>query len=182
MIKAIACVDEKWGIGKNGNLLMRIPEDMKFFNKITDGEICIMGRKTWESIPARNRPLKNRYNVVLSNQLEQSKKYRIEIFGDTVIKDAKQIVLFCKLICIEDFLKMGGDEKINTFIIGGGNTYSQLLKYCDEVYITKIYADLHADTFFPELSAEKWDCSSISEKKKYNNIEYQFYKYRRKET
>jgi len=64
-MKAIAAVDLNWGIGYRGNLLERIPEDMKFFKQMTIGKVVIMGRKTFESLPGKE-PLKDRVNIVLS--------------------------------------------------------------------------------------------------------------------
>ena len=64
MIAAIVAVDENWGIGRNGDLLINIPEDKKFFKERTNGSIVIMGRKTWDSLP--KKPLPNRKNYVIS--------------------------------------------------------------------------------------------------------------------
>ena len=66
MISAIVAVDENWGIGFNGQLLEHIPEDMKFFKKITTGNVVIMGRKTWESLPIK--PLPDRLNLVVTSK------------------------------------------------------------------------------------------------------------------
>ena len=63
MISAIVAVDNNWGIGFNGKLLERIPEDMKYFKALTDDHMIIMGRKTWESLPG---PLPNRFLLVLT--------------------------------------------------------------------------------------------------------------------
>ena len=62
-MKAIVCVDKKWGIGKNNNLLFNLPEDMKRFREETSGRVVIMGLNTFKSLP--NGPLKNRVNIVL---------------------------------------------------------------------------------------------------------------------
>lgn len=66
MISAIVAVDENWGIGYNGDLLEHIPEDLKYFKTLTDGNTIIMGRKTWDSLP--KKPLPNRFNVVITSQ------------------------------------------------------------------------------------------------------------------
>jgi dihydrofolate reductase len=64
MISAIVAVDNNWGIGYNGNLLEHIPDDMKFFKKLTTGNVVIMGRKTWDSLPVK--PLPDRLNLVIT--------------------------------------------------------------------------------------------------------------------
>ena len=63
----IVAADEKWGIGKNGDLLTPLPEDMKFFREKTRDSVVILGRKTLESFPD-GKPLKNRVNIVISRQ------------------------------------------------------------------------------------------------------------------
>ena len=67
MISAIVAVDEDWGIGFNGELLEKIPEDMEFFKDLTSNHIVVMGRKTWDSLP--NKPLKDRINIIISNSM-----------------------------------------------------------------------------------------------------------------
>jgi dihydrofolate reductase len=66
MISAIVAVDNNWGIGYNGDLLEHIPDDMKFFKKLTTGNVVIMGRKTWDSLPVK--PLPDRLNLVITRQ------------------------------------------------------------------------------------------------------------------
>ena len=73
MISAIVAVDANWGIGYNGQLLEHISDDLKRFKELTSNNTVVMGRKTWESLP--NKPLPNRFNVVLTStpsQMEQT--------------------------------------------------------------------------------------------------------------
>ena len=114
-MKIIAAVDEKWGIGKGMNLLFRISEDMEFFKEKTMGKTVVMGRKTLESFP-NAKPLKNRKNVVLTTD----KNFKCD--GTEIVHDIKTIIG-----------KYGGDD---TFVLGGGEVYRQLLPYCDSAYIT----------------------------------------------
>ena len=118
-MKIIAAVDEKWGIGKGMNLLFRISEDMEFFKEKTMGKPVVMGRKTLESFP-NAKPLKNRKNVVLTTD----KNFKCD--GTEIVHGIKTIVE-----------KYGGDD---TFVIGGGEVYKQLLPYCDSAYITKVFS------------------------------------------
>ena len=67
-MQAIVCVDQNWGIGKDGALAIRLKSDMKRFRELTEGNGVVMGRKTFESIP--NHPLPNRFNIVLSSNDE----------------------------------------------------------------------------------------------------------------
>ena len=150
-MKIIAAVDEKWGIGKGMNLLFRISEDMEFFKEKTMGKTVVMGRKTLESFP-NAKPLKNRKNVVLTTD------------GTEIVHGIKTIVE-----------KYGGDD---TFVIGGGEVYKQLLPYCDSAYITKVFSDGNADVFIDNLDEnEMWELGNVSEKYVENGISFAFYTY-----
>ena len=155
----IVAVDEKWGIGKNNDLLISIPEDMKFFRTTTKNSIIIMGRKTLESFP-NGKPLKNRENVVLTKS---------NIKEDVTIFDSIEDVL--------NYVK----NKENVFVIGGGSIYKQLLPYCEKAYVTKIKKDFNADVFFPNLDEkDDWELINFSDNKEWNGIYYQFTTYKHK--
>ena len=142
----IVAIDNKNGIGKQNGLLTSIPEDMEFFKKITTNKVVVMGRKTLESLP-EGKPLKNRTNIVLSSK---------PIEG----------VITCN--CVESLLQvLSTYNSSDIFIIGGASIYSQLIKYCDIAYITKINKNFQADTFFPKLNSE-WKELKRSETKEYN--------------
>lgn len=162
MISAIVAVDNNWGIGYNGNLLEHIPEDLKYFKKLTSGYAVVMGRKTWDSLP--KKPLPNRFNVVITSQERHFEEMTAFIpFSEAVSR-----------------LKHSPKED-DWFIIGGGQIYKELLPYCDKVYITKIFKNHdNIDTYFPNLdNMKEWTLSSLSEIHKYNDIEYQFQIYNR---
>ena len=135
MIIAIVSVDEKYGIGKDGKLLVSHSEDMNFFKTMTTGNIVVMGRKTWDSLP--KKPLPNRTNIIITSHPEKSDN--IETTFTTM----------------EDFLD--NLEYINTgekdiYIIGGASIYKQLLPYCERIYMTLIPEENNnADTFFPVI-------------------------------
>ena len=153
----IAAVDKNWAIGKNNELLVRIPMDQKFFRETTTGKVVVMGRKTLESFP-NAKPLKNRKNVVLTTD----KNFKCD--GAEIIHDIKTIVE-----------KYGGDD---TFVIGGGEVYRQLLPYCDSAYITKVFSDGNADVFIDNLDKnEVWELSNVSEKRVENGISFVFCTY-----
>ena len=131
-IKLIAAVDLRFGIGKDGSLLFKIPEDLRLFKQLTTGNIVLMGRKTFESIGCI--PLTDRINIVISS----AKKYENE---DVINFDNyKTAIEYCKQIFSDKDL----------YIIGGGKIYEQGIKYADEIILTKnnkVYED--ADTYFP---------------------------------
>lgn len=155
----IVAVDEKWGIGKDNDLLISIPEDMKFFRTITKNSIIIMGRKTLESFP-NGKPLKNRENIVLT---KSNIKEDVTIFNS-----------------IEDVLNYVKNKE-NVFVIGGGSIYKQLLPYCEKAYVTKIKKDFNADVFFPNLDEkDDWELTNFDDNKEWNGISYQFTIYKHK--
>ena len=162
-MKAIVVVDKNWGIGKNGDLLVHLSGDLKYFKERTVGKIVVMGRTTLESLP-NQKPLANRINIVMSRNPE----YKPE--GFIVVNSTGE--LFKEL------------EKYNTediFIIGGEKIYHQFLPFCDTYYITKIYEKFEADKHFINLDNLSeveivWQSEIMEEKA----IKYQFFEYKRK--
>lgn len=163
MISAIVAVDNNWGIGFNGDLLEHIPEDLKYFKQLTTGNVVVMGRKTWDSIPVK--PLKDRLNIVISHQ---PKGPLGDMSFSIPIEEAKTRIEIA-----------GNDEE--WFIIGGGTIYKELLPYCDRVYVTKIFKDhANVDTYFPNLDeSEEWAPGMCSSLHKYKGLTYQFWQYDR---
>ena len=162
-MKIIVAVDSNWGIGCDGNLLQHIPEDMKFFKEKTIGNVVVMGRETFESLPGKN-PLNDRVNIVLSR--------------NNSFKDDRLTI--CKSIeeTFKELEKYNNDE---IFIIGGETIYKQFLPYCDELYITKIKNEHKADRFFPNVDImENWELVEESEVKEYKDIKYIFSRYLKK--
>jgi dihydrofolate reductase len=167
MISAIVAVDEDWGIGFNGQLLEKIPEDMKWFRLLTHERTVLMGRKTWDSLP--KKPLPDRLNLVITRG--ERKFDDMTVFID--MEEAK--------IRVREAAKDPDDE---WFVIGGGQIYKELLPFCDRVYVTKIYTSHeNVDTYFPNLDEpEEWNTWKVvhqSKTKIYNNILYQFWTYDR---
>lgn len=172
MISAIVCVDENWGIGSNGDLLVNIPEDMKFFKTITSNSLIVMGRKTYDSL--RIKPLPNRINIVITsdidnkNCLEARKDGSIRMSMETFKNDLPNYLNFLPW---------------DIWVIGGASVYNELLPYCEQVYITKVYNSYdNADTYFPNIdNIPEWEIIGKSEMKTYEDIEYQFFTYRKKD-
>ncbi len=163
MISAIVAVDNNWGIGYNGDLLLSIPEDLKRFKAITNGHTVVMGKNTWISLP--KKPLPNRKNIIID--------YRdsIDYLDNTMIGNLESVVNIMK-----------NDPESEYYIMGGGSIYKQLLPLCERVYVTKIYHNFeNVDTFFPNLeSSEEWFEFPVGEIQEYNGIKYQYWVYDRK--
>lgn len=136
-------------IGKNNDIPWNVPEDMKFFSKTTAGSVVIMGRNTWESLPAAYRPLPKRYNIVVSSTRSPSVSTNYAFVPSTggAIMTANQI-------------RMSGTKQYgDVFVIGGGKIYRELLNQVDRIYFTRIdeYIDPTAEgvTTFMSLEALK---------------------------
>lgn len=156
-MKLIVAVDKNFGIGKDGDLLYHIPEDMKFFRSTTLGKTVIMGHKTLLSLPGGN-PLKNRRNIVFS----RSEALKIE--GAEVVHSVGELIK-----------KLGDDD---AFVIGGEALYSLLIDYCSVAYITMINAEAEADRFFPHIDKmENWRLVSESEEKEHEGVTFTFRMY-----
>jgi dihydrofolate reductase len=135
-ISIIAATGKNNEIGKNGDLLCHLPADLKHFKEITSGNVVVMGRKTFESLP--QGPLPNRRNIVVSRNVD------LKIEGAEVYPSLDYA--FIRLI----------DEN-EVFIIGGAQIYEQILPIADKLYLTKIHADFpEADTFFPKIDFSVW--------------------------
>lgn len=180
MISAIVAVDENWGIGFNGELLEKIPNDLKHFKELTIGDgnnAIVMGKKTYNS----TKRLPSRKNIIISRHGACGEDYGEE----QCIHYANSNISFMTL---DYFLKKCNFYHLccckNIFIIGGGQIYKELLPLCDRVYVTKIFKEHeNVDTYFPNLDEpEEWNTWKVVEQSKtyiYNDIMYQFWTYDR---
>jgi len=159
----IVAVDRNWAIGYKNELLVRIPNDHKYFREVTTGKVVVLGRKTLETFP-QGQPLKNRTNIILS----RNKDYKV--------KDAIVVHSIDELM---EELKQYNSEDV--FIIGGESIYREMLPYCDVAHVTKIDHAYQADAYFPNLDKTgEWVITADSEEQTYFDIEYVFLKYERK--
>ena len=131
-ISIIAAMDEKRGIGKNGELPWHISADLKRFKDLTTDHTVIMGRKTFESI---GHPLPNRKNIIVTHNLSYNS------MGSQVATSLHDAIEMAKM-----------DNETEVFIIGGGEIFSQAVMFADELYLTIVEGDFGADTFFPDYS------------------------------
>ena len=144
-MKAIVAVDDEWAIGKDNDLLFRISDDLKRFKELTTGNIIVMGRKTFESLPDK-KPLPNRTNIILTTDMN----YKVD--GAEVVHSVYDLIAKVTII-------KSKEQKV--FVIGGESVYSLLLPLCDEILVTKIYGESPgADRFFPNLDR---DCNWYNE-------------------
>ncbi|MCW2984635.1 MAG: dihydrofolate reductase [Conexibacter sp.] len=123
-------------IGRDGGLPWHLPSDMRHFRELTTGATVVMGRKTYESIPERFRPLPGRRNLVLSRSGFAAPG--AEVLGSLG----------------EALDAAGGD----CFVIGGGATYAEALPLAARVYATEVEGDVDGDTSFPPLDPAAWTC------------------------
>lgn len=162
-MNCIVAVDKNWAIGKNNDLLVKIPMDQKFFRETTTGKVVVMGRKTLESFP-NGLPLKNRTNIVLTHN------------PNYTVKDA---IVVHSLEELEEELKKYKSEDI--YVIGGEKIYAQLLDQCDVAHVTKIDYAYDADAYFPNLDEKpEWVITGDSEEQTYFDLEFYFYRYEKK--
>lgn len=137
MLSMIAVVAKNSALGKDGQLLCHLPEDLKRFRRITTGHSMIMGRKTLESF---GRPLPKRQHLVVTRNLGYNYEH-------------EQVTIFHSL----DDLLASLHPKREYFVVGGGEIYRQLLPLSDKLYLTIIDHEFVADTFFPQLDMAEWE-------------------------
>ena len=136
MISIIVAIDEHNAIGRKGDLLCHLPEDLRHFKQVTAGATVIMGERTFFSLP--RHPLPNRRNIVLT-----------DVPGRTF--DGAEVAY-----SIPEALQMADHDREN-FIIGGGMIYRQFFPLANKLYITHIaHTFPDADTFFPLITDDQW--------------------------
>ncbi len=158
-MNAIVAVDQNWAIGKDGDQLCYISADLKRFKALTTGHPVILGRKTLTTFPG-GRPLPGRRNLILS----RDPAFTVE--GAEVYHDLDALL---------------AAAPADSFVIGGGSVYRELLPYCETVYVTKIMSTFSADTFFPDLDADpEWEVARTEGPLEENGLQFQYLTYQRK--
>lgn len=149
MLSIVAAVSENGVIGNKGTLPWHLPEDMKRFKALTMGKIVLMGRKTWESLPEKFRPLPGRKNVVLTRQttLTPALSLRGRARGD----DESPVETYTT---IDEALAAHRGEDI--MVIGGAEIYRQTIDKADTLYITEVHQQAEGDAYFPKIDPAKW--------------------------
>lgn len=158
-VSIIVAVAHNNVIGKDNDLVWHLPKDMKFFMDTTMNHHCIMGRRNYDSIPEKYRPLRDRINVVVTRKTD------FEAPNCVVVNSIQEGI---------DDAKAKGDNEC--FIIGGGQIYSEALKtdMVDTMYITHIDHEFDGDTFFPDFNKSDWDMRVVMEHQKDEKNKYDF--------
>ena len=135
MITIVAAIGNNNALGRDNQLLWKLPNDLRHFKTMTENHPVVMGRKTFESI---GKALPNRTNIVVSRKENWFQE------GILIVSTLKEALKFAKKI----------DE--NIFVIGGGEIYKQTLEAADRLEITQVDGDFDADTFFPKIDPKIW--------------------------
>ena len=166
----VAALDAQRGIGAQGDLPWRLPSDMAYFKKLTKEtsktdtyNAVVMGRKTWESIPPRFRPLVGRLNVVLTRQND----YR----ADEGVLIAHHLDDALNLLATDTSVE-------HIYIVGGGAVYAEAIQHndCASLYLTEIQETYACDTFFPVVP-ETFTLDTRSEIVSDNGVRFTYAKY-----
>jgi dihydrofolate reductase len=144
-------------IGKDGQMPWHLPEDLAHFKRITLGQPVIMGRKTWDSLPARFRPLTGRVNIVITRQSDLQAEGALRANS------------------IEDALRLCGDAP-DAWIMGGSEIYRQAEPLASTAVVTEIDADFEGDAFAPELGAS-WQEIQREQHNSASGLEFAFVTY-----
>jgi dihydrofolate reductase len=157
-INAIVAASENMVIGKDNQLLWELPTDLKYFKEKTSNCSVIMGRKTWESIPEKFRPLPKRNNFVITSDPTYKSK------GAIVVHDLLGLIEAFKINKLDD----------DVFIIGGSQIYNQTFHLLDRLYLTKVFGTYEGDSYIKNLADINMVQVSESEVKEENNTKFQF--------
>ena len=155
----IVAVDKNWAIGRDGDQLIYIPEDLKHFKALTTGHPVILGRKTLATFPG-GRPLKGRHNIVVSRQA-------ITIEGAELVHSTEEALA-------------AAARQARCLVIGGASVYRQFMPYVDTVHITKIDLAPQSDSFFPNLDADPcWQRLEEEQWQEEDGLRYCFLTYKK---
>ena len=148
-------------IGKDGAMPWRLPEDLAHLKRATLGCPVIMGRKTWDSLPPRFRPLPERTNIVLTRQSDWAEAGVVKAAG------FPEALLFCKHMT---------QQSSTIWVLGGAQIYAQALPFAHQVVVTEIDVAAQGDSFAPALPSH-WPRSAGGRLTAANGLAYQFFTY-----
>jgi dihydrofolate reductase len=165
-ISLVAAVAKNGVIGKNNDLPWHLPDDMKFFMETTRNHYVILGRKNYESLPKKYKPLPNRINIIVTRQKD------FEAPGCMVVNTIKQAMAVAR---------DNGEQE--AMVIGGSEIYALALPFADRLYITEIDAEVEGDVRFPDYDKDQWEeISRIQhEKDERHKFAFDFVLYERKD-
>jgi dihydrofolate reductase len=152
-ISLVVAFSQNYCIGDNGTLPWHIKEDMQRVKTLTTGKNVVMGRKTWESIPQKFRPLPDRTNIVLTRQSSYSVPLGVEVYRS-----------------ISEALAAHTNEDIVSF--GGAGVYEAMLPFVDTIHVTHVHRHVDGDTFFPVVDWSLWEETSREDKDGFSFVTY----------
>lgn len=157
-VAAIVAMSKNRIIGKDGGLPWHLPEDLKRFKELTSGHAVLMGRRTYESLPEKFRPLPNRFNIVATRDQNFNPP------GVMVVKD------------VETAIKRFIDGEVNTpsdtlWVIGGGQVYTTAMPFFDEIYVTLVENEVDGDASFPVFE-ERYQETSCEKREGFSFLVY----------
>lgn len=167
----VAAADEELGIGKDGDLAWKIPDDMAFFERVTRGggpvppNAVIMGRGTWDSIPTKYRPLRERFNIVLTRRGIGDAPEGVAVVGN-----------------LSEGLAIAEERESNEiFVIGGGQIYREAIERpdCETVLITRVQGTFGCDTFFPTWEDKGFVRERVLQKGESGGVKFRVEEWRR---
>ncbi len=159
-MKCVVAVDKNFAIGREGKLLLHVPNDMRHFRSLTEGKVVVLGRKTLQTFP-QGQPLPNRTNIILSRNND------FKVKGAIVVNSLEELM--------EEIKKYPSDD---VCVIGGEQIYKQLLPFCDTCEVTYFDREFDADAFFPNLDESgNWKIEEESEEQVYFDTLYTFRRY-----
>jgi dihydrofolate reductase len=161
-VALVAAVARGGVIGRDGGIPWRLPEDLARFRELTMGHPVVMGRRTWESLPDRFRPLPGRGNLVVTRNADWSAQGADRVGS------------------IEEALALLESER-KVFVIGGGEIYAAALPYADELHLTEIDADVEGDTTFPTWDRDEFDEAAREAHVTEDGTPFAFVTYRRRD-
>jgi dihydrofolate reductase len=160
-LSLIAAIAHNRIIGQDNRLLWHLPGDLRHFRETTRGKPVIMGRRTWESLPEKFRPLPGRLNVVVSRNPGYAAPGTVRASS------------------LAEAVEKAGNDGDEIFVIGGAELYRQALPFAGRLYLTEIAAEFSGDVLFPEIDPREWQEVSRSQTFEEAGLIYTFAVYRR---
>ena len=154
MIALIAAIAANNCIGKNNSIPWHLPDDLKHFKALTVHKVVVMGRKTWESLPEKFRPLPERKNVVITRRSD-------------LVFPPEVTVYQTPEAALENY------KNEDVFIIGGAEMYAQTIDRADLLYITHVHRQVDGDAFFPVIDPLKWREVEREDHESFSFVTYQ---------
>jgi dihydrofolate reductase len=162
-VNIIVAASSNMVIGKDNDLPWRLPTDLKYFKEITSGSPVVMGRKCWESIPEKFRPLPNRKNVIITRNTD----YKSHCDAD--VRHNLNLALEEQRYGVDDI-----------FVIGGSDIYKEAFKFADRVYLTRIFEHVDGDIYLDGFNEDEWTFVKHSDTMMENGFTFRFEQYDRK--